>query len=599
MPKVTIDGIAIEVPDGTTILQAARMIGEREKADRHVVPPAMCYYSSLKTSGGYCRTCIVKVTKGSDKDPRPMPKPVASCRTAVMDGMEVANTTNYAGIQLLGCYDTEVSCNTINGAAETYPQKGQAAIRNVKGANPYISCNEVTKTTNGLLFSGESYGADVRGNHIRKHKWGLHLDGTAIIDVQELKGNLWYDVAQAGGITAWYEVNDLQSGQSLFRVDPIVINMGNTWPPTWSPYQWFQPFAGPTYDCANDHHADYCDQFGREKCERCENQLDKRIAADSLENDPYTEQSKWTLKGDLYAKLDGAPELRDSLPDMEVFYNAMQNEVIGQLKLVEDERGTLALVDSTVAAELQANQQQMGTILELVKATLAQLDDSTLTTAQRQAIAATLAGYQQNTASLAEYNATAMQLARDTKVLTAENVRAANSALGATELTETNAKEVNEVYLATIGTEVDGFSTEQATTLFDIANQCPMVGGNAVFRARALYSLIDDDQQYDDELLCLQQGIVVKSLKQPAYATLNVIPNPASNEATLVLTEPLSDPGVFVVFDALGAEVLRYTVPVETLRYTMNTEALAPALYHYQVRGPSGLWGHGKLTIVR
>ncbi|MCB9178144.1 MAG: (2Fe-2S)-binding protein [Flavobacteriales bacterium] len=96
MPKVTIDGISIEVPDGTTILQAARMIGERNKADRHVVPPAMCYYSSLKTSGGYCRTCIVKVTKGSDKDPRPMPKPVASCRTAVMDGMEVANTTDPA-----------------------------------------------------------------------------------------------------------------------------------------------------------------------------------------------------------------------------------------------------------------------------------------------------------------------------------------------------------------------------------------------------------------------------------------------------------------------------------------------------------------------
>ncbi|HMQ77699.1 MAG TPA: 2Fe-2S iron-sulfur cluster-binding protein [Flavobacteriales bacterium] len=94
MPKVTIDTIEIEVPEGTTILQAARMIGERDAAHRHVVPPTMCYYSKLKTSGGYCRTCIVKVTKGSDKDPRPMPKPVASCRTAVMDGMVVENTTN-------------------------------------------------------------------------------------------------------------------------------------------------------------------------------------------------------------------------------------------------------------------------------------------------------------------------------------------------------------------------------------------------------------------------------------------------------------------------------------------------------------------------
>jgi NADH-quinone oxidoreductase subunit G len=88
MPKVTIDGHTIEVPDGTTILQAARMIGG------DVVPPAMCYYSKLKTSGGYCRTCLVKVSKGSEKDPRPMPKPVASCRTPVMDGMEVQNTTS-------------------------------------------------------------------------------------------------------------------------------------------------------------------------------------------------------------------------------------------------------------------------------------------------------------------------------------------------------------------------------------------------------------------------------------------------------------------------------------------------------------------------
>lgn len=88
MAKVTIDGQSIEVPDGTTILQAARKIGGA------IVPPAMCYYSKLETTGGYCRTCIVNVTKGSEKDPRPMPKPVASCRTPVMDGMEVQNITS-------------------------------------------------------------------------------------------------------------------------------------------------------------------------------------------------------------------------------------------------------------------------------------------------------------------------------------------------------------------------------------------------------------------------------------------------------------------------------------------------------------------------
>lgn len=86
--KVTIDNISVEVPQGTTILQAARMIGG------DVVPPAMCYYSKLQGSGGKCRTCLVEVSKGSEADPRPMPKLVASCRTGVMDGMEVKNITS-------------------------------------------------------------------------------------------------------------------------------------------------------------------------------------------------------------------------------------------------------------------------------------------------------------------------------------------------------------------------------------------------------------------------------------------------------------------------------------------------------------------------
>src|SRR5690606_10491805 len=86
--KVTIDGQEIHVEPGTTILQAARMIGGES------VPPAMCYYSKLKGSGGKCRCCLVEVSKGSDANPTPMPKLVASCVTGVMDGMEVKSISS-------------------------------------------------------------------------------------------------------------------------------------------------------------------------------------------------------------------------------------------------------------------------------------------------------------------------------------------------------------------------------------------------------------------------------------------------------------------------------------------------------------------------
>src|SRR6201991_2540923 len=79
--KVTIDNITIEVEAGTSILQAARKIGG------DVAPPAMCYYTKLKGSGGKCRTCLVEVAAGSTADPRPMSKMVGRCRTKVMGGM--------------------------------------------------------------------------------------------------------------------------------------------------------------------------------------------------------------------------------------------------------------------------------------------------------------------------------------------------------------------------------------------------------------------------------------------------------------------------------------------------------------------------------
>ena len=86
--KVTIDNISLVLEQGTTIMLAARQIGPE------IAPPAMCYYEPLKASGGKCRGCLVKVTAGSEKDPRPMPKLVPACLTQVQEGMIVENTIN-------------------------------------------------------------------------------------------------------------------------------------------------------------------------------------------------------------------------------------------------------------------------------------------------------------------------------------------------------------------------------------------------------------------------------------------------------------------------------------------------------------------------
>jgi NADH-quinone oxidoreductase subunit G len=72
MPKLTIDGIPVEVAPNTTILQAAETVG--------VEIPRFCYHDRLSIAGN-CRMCLVDVEKS--------PKPVASCAMPVAEGMVV------------------------------------------------------------------------------------------------------------------------------------------------------------------------------------------------------------------------------------------------------------------------------------------------------------------------------------------------------------------------------------------------------------------------------------------------------------------------------------------------------------------------------
>ena len=72
MPKLTINGIAVEVAPGTTVFQAAQQLG--------IEIPHFCYHQRLSIAGN-CRMCLVDIEKS--------PKPVASCCMPAADGMVV------------------------------------------------------------------------------------------------------------------------------------------------------------------------------------------------------------------------------------------------------------------------------------------------------------------------------------------------------------------------------------------------------------------------------------------------------------------------------------------------------------------------------
>ncbi len=76
MPKLKINNIEIEVPEGFSVIQACEKAG--------VEIPRFCYHDKLKIAGN-CRMCLVEMERA--------PKPVASCAQVVMEGMVIHTNT--------------------------------------------------------------------------------------------------------------------------------------------------------------------------------------------------------------------------------------------------------------------------------------------------------------------------------------------------------------------------------------------------------------------------------------------------------------------------------------------------------------------------
>src|SRR6266571_3470279 len=77
MPKLTVNGKAVEVPAGTNLIEAARAAG--------VEVPHYCYHAGLSIAG-QCRLCMVDIEK--------TPRPTIACNTVATEGMVVLTETD-------------------------------------------------------------------------------------------------------------------------------------------------------------------------------------------------------------------------------------------------------------------------------------------------------------------------------------------------------------------------------------------------------------------------------------------------------------------------------------------------------------------------
>jgi NADH-quinone oxidoreductase subunit G len=203
MPKMTIDGIEIEVPAGITVLQACELAGKEI--------PRFCYHERLSVAGN-CRMCLVEQEKA--------PKPVASCAMPVADGMVIKTDSPLVqkarkGVMEFLLINHPLDCPICDQGGECdlqdqamafgksfsrYQEEKRAVADKDFGPLVKTEMTRCIQCTRCIRFATEVAGVEVLGAVSR----GEHMEVTTYVEkgiASELSGNL-IDLCPVGALTS-------------------------------------------------------------------------------------------------------------------------------------------------------------------------------------------------------------------------------------------------------------------------------------------------------------------------------------------------------------------------------------------------------------
>ncbi|MCA0302996.1 MAG: NADH-quinone oxidoreductase subunit NuoG [Proteobacteria bacterium] len=231
MPKMTIDGIEIEVPAGITVLQACELAG--------IEIPRFCYHERLSIAGN-CRMCLVEQEKA--------PKPIASCAMPVMDNMVIKTNTPMVqkarkGVMEFLLINHPLDCPICDQGGECDLQDqamgygfDRSRYHENKRAVPDKELGPLVKTsmtrcihcTRCIRFATEVAGVEELGATAR----GESMEVTTYVEhalTTELSGNL-VDLCPVGALTSKpyaYEARpwELQKTESVDAMDALGSNI--------------------------------------------------------------------------------------------------------------------------------------------------------------------------------------------------------------------------------------------------------------------------------------------------------------------------------------------------------------------------------------
>jgi hypothetical protein len=412
----------------------------------------------------------------------------------------------------------------------------------------------------------------------KKHFRGLYYSASARVDRQPFKGNTWlynnypeYGARNDNPVSVLNDQYFVEQGGANNLPVPLPLNNNG----------WFQSGFNRDENCdlSSVHHG---------MCYSTQNPVPVpanfleliRIARDSAQSIEYDEEARWKAKVELYEKLLQMPQYMDSSAELADFFQACAGTMIQKIANLHVETNNLQSNNGTLVEIMEANAMEIYQKSESIRQCEELLNSGNLNNWEKDSIIDLKNAIVENINHIVNYNANALHVLDSVLAIKVDLLNGENQSINSIEIIEQNEKIINEVYFSSLAKNQYESIFNYAATILNVAVQCPLSGGPAVYRARALYYVIDPNMYYEDELTCLQNGYLYRTSRNISQKS-KLYPNPTANEITVVYNA--TDNSEFQICDQIGRIVYKSTLSSHQTNYTLSVLNFENGIYNYRI----------------
>jgi len=525
---------------------------------------------------------------------------LASKGTTIAYNSVFSNSTNAienVGIGVFGGSDAYLLCNYLSSSM-VCANKGLLVAQS---ANNLCLGNAADDWFYDYQYVGPNSGTLFGSNIMDNANHGLCLGipnigplGGALIGVQEHTGNRW--TGSFGGKAAKHYGSNVEKIGSKF-----IINALDQQHPEYKPANfleltsdgWFenQSGTGLSLICPNGvGSSDHPRIFPRSE--------DYLIATNGFDYGNDAGSRIWTSQRQLYREI-ANQESYSNLPMVyQNFYTNQAETSVGLFEAVEKLINNASLITQS----LQQSIDSINTLSDSFSIELFELMDSLVIETDslaklqlRAAIFAIQAGFDTfaNTKNYLQ-----VQL-NSTLNSTLSQAIQQNAEIATDTIYEENQKSVNEIYLNMLLNDDWVLDSADQQIINEIASQCAIMGGDAVYRARALMALYNQ-AVFNDDSICLQALEQYKSSEKLKLDEFQVFiqPNPVLEYVTIHLFSPFEKVQNLIIRDISGKSIRSIHLDETQNLIELNISDLNPGILLLELELTNGIILNRKILKI-